>query len=192
MKPRNTRIAEENLALVYSVADRIGRAIGHTIELDELVSYGTLGLMQALQRFDPSRGAKWSTYAQHRIRGAIWDGVRQLCPVPAKQYRGQLERGETAKVRSGLQPDRVSAGAVPADEALEAWELRGLLRKALRRLPADERELLHRHYWKEQNLLEAGARRGFTKSWASRRHSRAIDRLRGALAPALAPVMAAA
>jgi RNA polymerase sigma factor for flagellar operon FliA len=48
------------------------------MELDDLISYGQLGLMQAANDFDPQRGVQFSTFAYHRIRGAILDGTTQM------------------------------------------------------------------------------------------------------------------
>jgi RNA polymerase sigma factor FliA len=63
------------LGLVHHVAREIG-ARTPAVELDELVSAGTLGLVRALESFDLSRGLAFSTYAIQRIRGAILDDLR--------------------------------------------------------------------------------------------------------------------
>lgn len=63
------------LGLVHHVAREIG-ARTPAVELDELVSAGTLGLVRALESFDLSRGLAFSTYAMQRIRGAILDDLR--------------------------------------------------------------------------------------------------------------------
>jgi RNA polymerase sigma factor FliA len=52
------------------------------IELHDLISAGTIGLIQALDRYDPSRNLKLKTFAEHRIRGALMDYLRQLDPLP--------------------------------------------------------------------------------------------------------------
>jgi len=63
------------LGLVHHVAREVG-ARTPAVELDELVSAGTLGLVRALESFDLSRGLAFSTYAVQRIRGAILDDLR--------------------------------------------------------------------------------------------------------------------
>jgi RNA polymerase sigma factor for flagellar operon FliA len=55
------------------------------------------------------------------------------------------------------------------------------LAAALAELPERERELLHKHYVEGKTLLDAGAELGMSKSWASRRHARAVDQLRARL-----------
>lgn len=50
------------------------------VELDDLISAGTVGLIQAVDRYDSSRNLKLKTFAEHRIRGALMDYLRQLDP----------------------------------------------------------------------------------------------------------------
>lgn len=64
------------------------------------------------------------------------------------------------------------------DEKLDTGRLSRRLREALDRLPERERELLTKHYWEGKNLVEAGAELGISKSWASRLHAQAVDKLR--------------
>jgi RNA polymerase sigma factor for flagellar operon FliA len=61
------------------------------VELDDLIGYGTIGLVRAVERFDPSRGILLKTYAEHRIRGAILDGLRGMdwLPRSARQKERQ-------------------------------------------------------------------------------------------------------
>ena len=60
----------------------VNRLIGLTPSLmthkEELYSYGSVGLLEAIQRFDPLRGSTFKTYATYRVRGAILDGIRSL------------------------------------------------------------------------------------------------------------------
>jgi RNA polymerase sigma factor for flagellar operon FliA len=63
-------------------------------------------------------------------------------------------------------------------ERLDASRLAARLRQAIDRLPERERALVQKHYWEGKNLLEAGAELGISKSWASRLHAQAVERLR--------------
>ncbi|QDU31153.1 RNA polymerase sigma-D factor [Anatilimnocola aggregata] len=67
-----------NQGLVRAIARGIHRSLPPFMELDDLISYGQLGLMQAAQDFDADRGVQFSTFAYHRIRGAILDGTQQM------------------------------------------------------------------------------------------------------------------
>jgi RNA polymerase sigma factor for flagellar operon FliA len=69
----------------------------------------------------------------------------------------------------------------PVGERIDRRRLGDRLGKALDALPDRERQLMVKHYWEGKNLLEAGAELGVSKSWASRLHAQAVDRLRGLL-----------
>lgn len=77
-KAQVEKLVEDCQGLVRSLARQIHSKFSSRLELDDLVGYGQLGLMQAAQDFDPDRGNKFSTYAYYRIRGAIFDGVNKL------------------------------------------------------------------------------------------------------------------
>ncbi len=68
--------------------------------------------------------------------------------------------------------------APASDEQLDTSQLAARLRAAIERLPERERALVQKHYWEGKNLLEAGAELGISKSWASRLHAQAVERLR--------------
>jgi len=77
-KTRQQRLAAECQGLVRSLALQIRTRLPVWIELDDLISYGQVGLLQAAQDFDPQKGVRFSTFAYYRIRGAIYDGANQL------------------------------------------------------------------------------------------------------------------
>ena len=68
--------------LVKYVAGRVGSGLPAHVDEDDLVSYGLLGLIGAIERFDPTRDIKFETYAIARIKGAIIDELRSLDWVP--------------------------------------------------------------------------------------------------------------
>ena len=65
-----------------------------------------------------------------------------------------------------------------AGESLDGKRMAAKLRAAIDKLPDREKSLLTKHYFEGKNLLEAGAELGISKSWASRMHAQAVDRLR--------------
>lgn len=73
--------------------------------------------------------------------------------------------------------DPADDGTAP-DEKIAAGRLASRLRDALDRLPEKERQILTKHYWEGKNLVEAGAELGISKSWASRLHAQAVEKLR--------------
>jgi RNA polymerase sigma factor FliA len=68
--------------LVKYVAGKVSMGMPQTIEFDDLVSYGTFGLIDAISKYDPDRGIKFKTYAMTRIRGAIFDELRSIDWIP--------------------------------------------------------------------------------------------------------------
>jgi RNA polymerase sigma factor for flagellar operon FliA len=77
----------EHISLVHHVARQIHRRVSSDVELDELVSAGTMGLIEALERFEPTRGLAFSTFAVPRVRGAILDELRRIDHVPSSMRR---------------------------------------------------------------------------------------------------------
>lgn len=86
-----TEIVKKYLPLVKYIASKI--IIGKTkyVEFEDLVSYGMLGLMDAISKFDESKGMKFSTYASIRIKGAMIDELRRNSPIP-KRSMDKLNR----------------------------------------------------------------------------------------------------
>ena len=70
------------LPLVHKVVRKMSSNWNGVIHVDDLVGMGTLGLMEAIDRFDPDRGYEFNTYATWRIRGAVLDGLRSLDWIP--------------------------------------------------------------------------------------------------------------
>jgi RNA polymerase sigma factor FliA len=94
--------------LVKYVAGRLGSGLPSHVDESDLVSYGLLGLIDAIERYDPTRDVKFETYAIQRIRGAIIDELRSMDWVPRSvrsrardiekaiaQLEGQLLRAPT-------------------------------------------------------------------------------------------------
>lgn len=90
----DAQMIEKYAPLVKHIAGRIAAGLPSQVELDDLVSYGILGLADALLRFEGNRGAKFETYASVRIRGAIIDGLRRMDWIPhgVRAKARQLQR----------------------------------------------------------------------------------------------------
>jgi RNA polymerase sigma factor FliA len=86
-----TEIVKKYLPLVKYIASKI--IIGKTryMDFEDLVSYGMLGLMDAISKFDESKGMKFSTYASIRVKGSIIDELRRNSPIP-KRSMDKLNR----------------------------------------------------------------------------------------------------
>lgn len=77
------------MPLVRSIARRIASRLPRHYDLDDLISDGMVGLLSAVDRFDPSRGVKFETFATYYVRGAILDNLPKL-PTMQGQKRGAL------------------------------------------------------------------------------------------------------
>jgi RNA polymerase sigma factor FliA len=87
------RLIKQYLPLVKYVAGKLAVGMPQNVEFDDLVSYGVIGLFDAIEKFDPGKHVKFKTYAVTRVRGAIFDQLRQLDWVPRsiRQKTRELE-----------------------------------------------------------------------------------------------------
>src|SRR5947209_11823795 len=77
----------EHLPQVNWIATRIHEKLPPTIELDDLISAGIVGLLAAVDNYDPSHNASLKTYAEYKIRGAILDSIRGLDGIPTHKRK---------------------------------------------------------------------------------------------------------
>ena len=152
------RLLNEHLGLVHHVARQMSRSLAADVDFDELVSSGSMGLMNALDAFDPSRGLAFSTFAAPRIRGAILDELRRQDHVPRSIRRKSRDIGtarEALTREKGFAPDdRELAARLDVDlDTLWRWqsEIKGIIHMPIDR-PSSEDE----HRVASQDVL-AGA-----------------------------------
>ena len=97
-----------------------------SVDPGDLVSTGVLGLIDAIERFDPNQGVKFETFATPRIRGAIYDGLRQLDWVPrsirtrARDVQRAISEFEVANGRSPSDPELAEQLGLERSE-LDRW-----------------------------------------------------------------------
>ena len=124
------RLVMQYAPLVKYVAGRMRTRLPDTVDQDDLVSDGVLGLMDAVERFDPSRGLTFQTFAVPRIRGAIIDGMRAMDFVP-RSVRDKLRTVQRAQLaleeRLGRTPE-IEEIAREADMPLQ--QVRDLTKQA--------------------------------------------------------------
>jgi RNA polymerase sigma factor for flagellar operon FliA len=92
------RLILEHLPQVRLIARRIHERLPESVSLEDLISTGIVGLIQAIDHFDPSHGVKLKTYAEYKIRGAILDSLRGLDWAP-RQQRKKAKQIEAAIAR---------------------------------------------------------------------------------------------
>jgi RNA polymerase sigma factor for flagellar operon FliA len=81
------RLILDHLPQVRLIARRIHERLPESVNLEDLISTGTIGLIAAIDRFDPGHNVKLKTYAEYKIRGAILDSLRGLDWAPRQQRR---------------------------------------------------------------------------------------------------------
>jgi RNA polymerase sigma factor FliA len=76
--PEKNQLVEQHLQLVQAIARKVKKTLGTSIEYDDLVAYGSKGLVEAADRYDARPGVAFTTFAYYRIRGAMFDGLRTM------------------------------------------------------------------------------------------------------------------
>ena len=87
------QLIDQCLPLIKSIAYQSSVYASPSYDLDDLISIGIMGMLDAIDRFDPTKGATFKTFASHRIRGAVLDEIRALdwAPRSVRQKATQLE-----------------------------------------------------------------------------------------------------
>lgn len=208
--------------LVRSLATQIHRKYSGQFDLDDLVSYGQVGLAEAAQEFQADRGTQFSTYAYYRIRGAMYDGISKMSGTRRSEYhrvRFQQKAGDVLSDAAAAPGSTASAAKGPEEDA--TWlvnltqkltvvylataigqevldgatdpamqspaevvaqrELHERLNTLIAHLPSEEKSLIRATYFEGLSLQDAAVRLGISKSWASRLHSKTLQRLATAL-----------
>ena len=146
---------------------------------DDAASAAMIGLIGAVDRFDPRRGVPFEAYAALRIRGAVVDELRRV------DERGRADRrpegAELAVSLDDLMDKGAHVGPVVDDgfsERYEQEDLKTRVQDALGRLPARQREVIARYYGDALTLRETGAKMGVSEARACQLHGRAIQNLK--------------
>lgn len=141
----------QHMPQVRLIARRIHDRLPETVSLEDLVSTGVVGLISAIDRFDPGHGVKLKTYAEYKIRGAILDSLRGLDWAPRQQrHRSKLIEGAIAKLEQVLHhspgEEEIAQELGVSLTEYYSWltEIRGLNLGSLESHPPEEdgRELL--------------------------------------------------
>jgi RNA polymerase sigma factor for flagellar operon FliA len=186
---RETAIVQ-NINLVNNVARRFQRRVPPCVTLDDLVSAGMIGLIQAVDRFDHSRDLKFKTYAQHRIRGAMLDFLREEDPLSRTERRRVRESvAGLSATGYGLQPtvslDQISLRRLAAP-AQPAFTIRSEVRDARRCLSARENRVIGLLYDFGWHSREVAVELQVNESRISQIKTRAISKLRASLVNGIA------
>jgi RNA polymerase sigma factor for flagellar operon FliA len=117
-KTREPRIREafikQYAPLVKYVAGKVAMGMPHNVEFDDLVGFGVFGLIDAIDKYDPEKNVKFKTYAVTRIRGAIFDELRQIDWVP------RSVRQKTREIETTISSLEAQLGRTASDQEIAA------------------------------------------------------------------------
>lgn len=193
------------LPLVKSIARRVSMKLPKYYDFNDLVSDGVVGLLLAIERFDPERGVKFETFATYYIKGSMLDNLPKLPKVPKAQRQQYEDPNEIASdsanlfkkvtnvaysfilsldAPSGSDGDETFnllsqlGGADATQRDIEFEQLQKTLTWVIEQLPDQQRTTLKLYYFQKLPFNEIGRRLGLSESWVSRIHKRALDNLR--------------
>ncbi len=170
--------------MVRSIAWQVSQRLPGSVEVDELIGEGQLGLLRADRDYDPSKGAQFSTYAYWRIRGAMLDWVRQQDGFGAQSaLLAGMPPAEGVAQPMTVHPSNEledEEAVDPADSVSES-ELRTLIRGLVGGLTGRSKQILEATLLNGQTLEQAGKEAGVHKGTAQRAHVKAFDELAAAL-----------
>lgn len=120
------QLIEQYQPYVRKLARQTFVKLGGKFDLEDLVSYGTLGLLEAAERYNPQRGVSFLTFSHYRIKGAIFDGLKQmgLPPRVVNKQISKFERNANALLQAASDDETgESAGRSVNDEVKRVEQL---------------------------------------------------------------------
>ena len=108
------RLVIEHAPLVKRIAYHFMTRLPSSVQVDDLIQVGLIGLMDAAENFDDGQGAQFETYAVQRIRGAMLDELRTMDWVP------RLVRSKASKLNEAIKTLEAKLGRAPADAEVAA------------------------------------------------------------------------
>lgn len=159
-------LIEHYQPLVFREAMKYG--LQEAVTLD-LIQEGTVGLMEAVERYDPSLGVAFSLYALHRVRGRMLNFLRK--------------NGAEVLLKDGEEEKVFLTEAIPdtAFESADKSVLNMAVSHAVSRLPLKEQDVIRRVYLNEQTAAETADAMDVSTAYVYRLEKRGIRRLRGML-----------
>ncbi len=127
LTPEQERVLLEHLPIVRFLARRIHERLPQHVDIEDMVSAGVVGLMDAFAKFDPAKKVQFRSYAQFRIRGAILDSLRTLDWSPRELRRKGRAVEEAIRVLMARMGHAPGEAEVAAEMALKLEDYQQLL-----------------------------------------------------------------
>lgn len=192
-------LVEAHLRYAHAIAAETLKKCPSNVDCRDVRSAAELGLVQAARAYDPSVGIAFSTFAYYRIRGAIYDELRQICRASKCEiatsdyipnYTGAHDganRVTSHTVTSYLlsmqalsQEPASTSGESPTDRIFRKQQAEQV-KTALKNLPEKYRRVLDAYYYADLSFEEIGHQLGLSKSWVCRMHAKGLLMVREAL-----------
>lgn len=111
-------LVERYRPYVYSIAKQVSQSFPIRIDFEELVAYGMVGLLEAAERYDPRRKVSFVTFSYYRIKGAIFDGLRQMGILTRSPNEAWVRRESALNdlVQTATDDEMESPASTVADE----------------------------------------------------------------------------
>jgi RNA polymerase sigma factor for flagellar operon FliA len=101
------QLIEQHRSYARALAIKVMQGLPVQVDLQDLVAYGEVGLIEAAERFDPTRGVAFSTFSYYRIKGAIYDGLREM---------GYFTRASTGRARFAANANDLAQAAADDEQ----------------------------------------------------------------------------
>jgi RNA polymerase sigma factor for flagellar operon FliA len=198
------RLARLYLDMTHRIAAHLyGRRIGNAVAFDDYLQYARVGLLEAIDRYDSAREVKFATFAGHRIRGAVLNGLEHSTELAAQaaqrrhlrlreraqsfeshdlEFAGMVDMAILLAMGYVLEDngDWNPAGAATADpyRSVELDRVRARLNRLVDALPERERLIVRYHYFEHMEFQAVGALLEVSKGRVSQLHARALQLIR--------------
>ena len=182
-------LIESHIPYSHAIAAEMLKRFPRHVERREVEAAAELGLVQAANAYNSSRGIAFTTFAYYRIRGAVFDLLRQYEEI--KRVTARIVTGYFLSLEALPQEPTANDDESPIDRMVRE-EQQKRIRSALATLPEKNRRVLECYYFEDLTLDEIGKRLGLSKSWVSRMHAKGLEMLRPLLEQTMAESLDAA
>jgi len=178
-------LTNKHLSLVYYIANKINKSFysSNIVELNDLINYGVIGLINAVNNFNKDINENFQTYAYIKIRGAILDGLDEESFYPKYfrkkcnniQYPILLDRELLKNIKCD---NRINPEAIYANT-----EIREKIQFYITKLTKMEKKVIDLYFYKGMTLKKIGKKLHYSESYISYRKTDACNKLKVWLQP---------